>query len=121
MAASRQPIWRRPSRDETGSSPSPSPQYLLGFPSSPSEIAGISATGAQDSLVDGAQSTLAHPGRLSAAIQSDYFCFSGHKMLGPTGTGRLWMRQLISNLLHVRHKVSTKRVVNGYPQLVVKS
>jgi cysteine desulfurase/selenocysteine lyase len=23
----------------------------------------------------------------------DFFCFSGHKMLGPTGTGVLWMRR----------------------------
>jgi cysteine desulfurase/selenocysteine lyase len=27
------------------------------------------------------------------AIGCDYLCFSGHKMLGPTGTGVLWMKE----------------------------
>jgi cysteine desulfurase/selenocysteine lyase len=43
-------------------------------------------------LVDGAQSVPHFPvdvGRLGC----DFLCFSGHKMLGPTGTGMLWMRR----------------------------
>ena len=42
-------------------------------------------------LVDGAQSVPHLPIDV-AAIGCDYFCFSGHKMLGPTGIGGLWMR-----------------------------
>ena len=43
-------------------------------------------------LVDGAQSVPHMPvnvGRLGC----DFFAFSGHKMLGPTGTGVLWMKK----------------------------
>jgi cysteine desulfurase/selenocysteine lyase len=43
-------------------------------------------------LVDGAQSVPHMPvdvGRLGC----DFICFSGHKMLGPTGTGVLWMKE----------------------------
>lgn len=43
-------------------------------------------------LVDGAQSAPHLPVDVSR-IGCDYFCFSGHKMLGPTGTGALWMRE----------------------------
>ncbi len=49
-------------------------------------------------LLDGAQSVPHMPvdvGRLGC----DFLCFSGHKMLGPTGTGVLWARkELISRL-----------------------
>lgn len=43
-------------------------------------------------LIDGAQSAPHLPVNL-ADIGCDYFCFSGHKMLGPMGTGGLWMRE----------------------------
>lgn len=43
-------------------------------------------------LVDGAQSAPHLPIDVSR-MGCDYFCFSGHKMLGPTGTGALWMRK----------------------------
>lgn len=43
-------------------------------------------------LVDGAQSVPHLPVDVSR-MGCDYFCFSGHKMLGPTGTGALWMRE----------------------------
>jgi cysteine desulfurase / selenocysteine lyase len=47
-------------------------------------------------LVDGAQSVPHFPVDVQA-LKCDFLCFSGHKMLGPTGTGVLWMRdQLIS-------------------------
>ncbi len=47
-------------------------------------------------LVDGAQSVPHFPIDVRS-IKCDFLCFSGHKMLGPTGTGILWMRdQLIS-------------------------
>jgi cysteine desulfurase / selenocysteine lyase len=42
-------------------------------------------------LVDGAQSVPHMPVDISR-IGCDFFAFSGHKMLGPTGTGVLWMR-----------------------------
>lgn len=42
-------------------------------------------------LVDGAQSVPHLPTKVDE-IGCDFLCFSGHKMLGPTGTGVLWMR-----------------------------
>ncbi|MGB9176677.1 MAG: aminotransferase class V-fold PLP-dependent enzyme [Methanoregula sp.] len=42
-------------------------------------------------LVDGAQSVPHMPVDISR-IGCDFFAFSGHKMLGPTGTGVLWMK-----------------------------
>ncbi|QYZ80342.1 cysteine desulfurase [Methanofollis formosanus] len=43
-------------------------------------------------LVDGAQSVPHLPVDVER-LGCDYLCFSGHKMLGPTGTGILWMRE----------------------------
>ena len=43
-------------------------------------------------LVDGAQSVPHLPIDVQK-IGCDYFCFSGHKMLGPTGIGVLWMKE----------------------------
>ena len=43
-------------------------------------------------LVDGAQSVPHIPVKLEQ-LGCDFLCFSGHKMLGPTGTGILWMRR----------------------------
>ena len=43
-------------------------------------------------LVDGAQSVPHLPVDISR-IGCDFFAFSGHKMLGPTGTGVLWMKK----------------------------
>ncbi|MDR2854633.1 MAG: aminotransferase class V-fold PLP-dependent enzyme [Methanomicrobiales archaeon] len=43
-------------------------------------------------LVDGAQSVPHLPVDVQQ-IGCDFFCFSGHKMLGPTGTGVLWIRE----------------------------
>jgi len=50
-------------------------------------------------LIDGAQS-VPHFSVDARALGCDFLCFSGHKMLGPTGTGVLWMRDtLISPLI----------------------
>ncbi|MDD1679694.1 MAG: aminotransferase class V-fold PLP-dependent enzyme [Methanomicrobiales archaeon] len=43
-------------------------------------------------LVDGAQSVPHLPVDV-ASMECDFLCLSGHKMLGPTGTGALWMRE----------------------------
>ncbi len=45
-------------------------------------------------LVDGAQSLPHMPVDVSR-LGCDFFCFSGHKAFGPTGTGVLWMREAI--------------------------
>lgn len=42
-------------------------------------------------LVDGAQSVPHMPIDVNG-LECDFLCFSGHKMLGPTGTGVLWIR-----------------------------
>ncbi len=43
-------------------------------------------------LVDGAQS-VPHLSVNVKEMDCDFLCFSGHKMLGPTGTGALWIRK----------------------------
>jgi len=43
-------------------------------------------------LVDGAQS-VPHIHVDVKKLGCNFFCFSGHKMLGPTGTGILWMKE----------------------------
>ena len=45
-------------------------------------------------LVDAAQSVPHFPVN-AQQIGCDFLCFSGHKMLGPTGTGVLWMRDTV--------------------------
>jgi cysteine desulfurase/selenocysteine lyase len=45
-------------------------------------------------FVDGAQSAPTRPVDVKA-IDADFFCFSGHKMLGPTGIGVLYGKQHI--------------------------
>ena len=49
-------------------------------------------------LVDGAQSVPHFPVDVQQ-MGCDFFCFSGHKMLGPTGTGVLWMRDTVDALV----------------------
>jgi len=43
-------------------------------------------------LIDGAQSAPHMPVDVTT-IGCDFFCFSGHKLCGPTGTGVLWMKE----------------------------
>ena len=56
------------------------------------EIAGICRDQGALLLVDGAQSVPHIPVNVER-LGCDFLCFSGHKMLGPTGTGVLWMRK----------------------------
>ncbi|MDD3916146.1 MAG: cysteine desulfurase [Synergistaceae bacterium] len=49
-------------------------------------------------LVDGAQSVPHVPVDVRK-LGCDFLCFSGHKMLGPTGTGVLWMRKKFLSVL----------------------
>jgi cysteine desulfurase/selenocysteine lyase len=44
-------------------------------------------------LVDGAQS-VPHFSVNVKDLDCDFLCFSGHKMLGPTGTGALWIKKV---------------------------
>jgi len=55
------------------------------------EISGICKDKGAMLLVDGAQSVPHMPVNVKD-LECDFLCFSGHKMLGPTGTGVLWMR-----------------------------
>jgi cysteine desulfurase/selenocysteine lyase len=49
-------------------------------------------------LVDGAQA-LPHQQVDVQALDCDFYCFSGHKMYGPTGIGALWAReQILENM-----------------------
>ncbi|WP_406660977.1 cysteine desulfurase [Methanolobus sp. ZRKC3] len=56
------------------------------------EIAAICHENGAKLLVDGAQS-VPHISIDVNKLDCDYLCFSGHKMLGPTGTGVLWMKE----------------------------
>lgn len=67
---------------------------VLGTVTPVEEIARICHEHGSLLLVDGAQSVPHMPVDV-ARIGCDFFCFSGHKMLGPTGTGVLWMKEPI--------------------------
>ncbi len=58
------------------------------------EIAAICKERGAYLLVDGAQSIPHFPVDVQH-MECDFLCFSGHKMLGPTGTGVLWMRDTV--------------------------
>lgn len=63
------------------------------------EIASICKEQGAYFLVDAAQSVPHFPVN-AQHMGCDFLCFSGHKMLGPTGTGVLWMRNAaISHLI----------------------
>jgi len=55
------------------------------------EISGICRDRGARLLVDGAQSVPHMPVNVND-LDCDFLCFSGHKMLGPSGIGVLWMR-----------------------------
>ncbi|MBR1368788.1 aminotransferase class V [Methanocalculus chunghsingensis] len=57
------------------------------------KIADICHEHGAELLVDGAQSVPHIPIDVKD-LGCDYLCFSGHKMLGPSGTGVLWMQEM---------------------------
>jgi len=65
---------------------------VLGIVTPIPEIAKICHENGVLLLVDGAQSVPHMPVDV-ARLGCDFFVFSGHKMLGPTGTGVLWMKE----------------------------
>lgn len=72
---------------------------VLGTVQPVKEIADICKAQGAYFLVDGAQSVPHFPVDVRH-IGCDFLCFSGHKMLGPTGIGILWMRdEIISPLI----------------------
>jgi cysteine desulfurase/selenocysteine lyase len=62
------------------------------------EIAAICKERGAYFLVDGAQSVPHFPVD-AQQIGCDFLCFSGYKMLGPTGTGVLWMRDTMDAVI----------------------
>ncbi|MDD1725127.1 MAG: aminotransferase class V-fold PLP-dependent enzyme, partial [Methanospirillum sp.] len=56
------------------------------------DICSLARDSGVKTLVDGAQSVPHLPVDVSR-LGCDYLCFSGHKMLGPTGIGVLWMKE----------------------------
>lgn len=56
------------------------------------EIAAVCKKRGAYFLIDAAQSVPHFPVN-AREIGCDFLCFSGHKMLGPTGTGVLWMKE----------------------------
>ena len=65
---------------------------VLGVITPVEEIAGICRDYGVRLLVDAAQ-TVPHMSVNVSRIGCDFCAFSGHKMLGPTGTGVLWMKE----------------------------
>jgi len=65
---------------------------VIGVVTPVSEIAEICREKGVLLLVDGAQSVPHMPVNVEN-LGCDFFAFSGHKMLGPTGTGVLWMKK----------------------------
>jgi cysteine desulfurase/selenocysteine lyase len=65
---------------------------VLGIITPVEEVARICQDHGALLLIDGSQSVPHIPVDVHR-IGADFLCFSGHKMLGPTGTGVLWMRE----------------------------
>ncbi|MDI9633570.1 MAG: cysteine desulfurase [Methanolinea sp.] len=65
---------------------------VLGVITPVEEVARICKEAGALLLVDGSQS-VPHLPVDARRLGADFLCFSGHKMLGPTGTGVLWMRE----------------------------
>lgn len=64
-------------------------------------------------LLDGAQA-LPHLDVDVADLGCDFFCFSGHKMLGPMGTGGLWMKKAMIEPLLVGGGAVETVTARGY-------
>ena len=71
---------------------------VLGTVQPVKEIAAICKERGAYFLIDGAQS-VPHFSVDAQQIECDFLCFSGHKMLGPTGTGVLWMRDTVDAVI----------------------
>ncbi len=67
---------------------------VLGTINPVEEICRLARAAGAVTLVDGAQSAPHMPVDVKA-IGCDFFAFSGHKMLGPTGIGALWGRRAL--------------------------
>ena len=89
------------------------------------EIAAICKERGAYFLVDGAQSVPHFPVD-AQYIGCDFLCFSGHKMLGPTGTGVLWMQDTMDAVISpliigggTVDDVTTERytLTTGYPAI----
>ena len=65
---------------------------VLGTIQPAKEICSLARDAGVKTLLDGAQSVPHIPVDVTQ-IGCDYLCFSGHKMLGPTGIGVLWMKE----------------------------
>ena len=77
------------------------------------EIAGICRDQGALLLVDGAQSVPHIPVNVER-LGCDFLCFSGHKMLGPTGTGVLWMKNPDLEPLHLGGGAVEQVTQQGY-------
>ncbi|MDG6244472.1 MAG: cysteine desulfurase [Methanolobus sp.] len=77
------------------------------------EIAGLCHDNGAKLLLDGAQSIPHMPVDVKK-LDCDYICFSGHKMLGPTGTGILWMKEEELRPLLLGGGMIEKVSVNGH-------
>lgn len=77
------------------------------------EIAAICKERGAYFLVDGAQSVPHFPVN-AQETGCDFLCFSGHKMLGPTGIGVLWMREAVISPLMVGGGTVEDVTTKGY-------
>lgn len=77
------------------------------------EIAEICKAKGAYFLVDGAQSVPHFPVD-ARSLGCDFLCFSGHKMLGPTGTGILWMRDAVISPLILGGGTVKDATTEGY-------
>ncbi len=77
------------------------------------EIAAICKERGAYFLIDGAQS-VPHFSVNAPDTGCDFLCFSGHKMLGPTGTGVLWMRDAVISPLIIGGGTVDDVTTEGY-------
>jgi cysteine desulfurase / selenocysteine lyase len=86
---------------------------VLGTISPVREIVSVAHDAGALCLVDGAQS-VPHLKTDVRELGCDFLCFSGHKMLGPTGTGVLWMREESINPLLVGGGMIDEVTIDGF-------
>ncbi|PKL54924.1 MAG: phosphoadenosine phosphosulfate reductase, partial [Methanomicrobiales archaeon HGW-Methanomicrobiales-6] len=86
---------------------------VLGVTTPVKEIAALCREHGALLLVDGAQS-LPHMPVDVVDLGCDFLCFAGHKMFGPTGTGVLWMRDLLFEPSNVGGGMVASVTAEGY-------